>query len=85
MVMGRLGFTAVANPCVYKHTCRELVVSVHVDDFLCMGDLACLSWLRGQLKNEFDLAFSILGNGAGENPEIKYLNRSIRLTTYGIT
>ena len=34
-VMEELGFSAGrANPCVFRHTTRDLVISVHVDDFI---------------------------------------------------
>ena len=84
--MGKIGFTAgKGNPCVFNHKSRDVTVSVHVGDFLCLGDLSGLGWLRQQLNKEFEFTSTVLGCGAGESMEVKYLNRIIRQTTYGIT
>lgn len=73
-----------ANPCVFSHGERELVIAVHVDDFMRLGSAADLSWFRGELGKKFEFTSSVLGHGPGEAAEVKYLNRTIRLTSQGI-
>ena len=84
-VMRKLGFAAGrANPCLFRHRTRDLTVSVHVDDFLCLGSPGDLTWLRSSLKNDFDYTSAVLGGGVGEVTEVKYLNRTITYTAEGL-
>ena len=78
--MQKLGFTSGrANPCVFRHSGRDLVVSVHVDDFLCLGDDSGLRWLRTQLQREFDCTSLILGEGENEGRLVDLLGQTIVL------
>ena len=84
-VLQQLGFTAGrANPCLFRHGARDLLISVHVDDILCAGCPAGLRWVRQMLSHHFDSTASILGPGTGEVRRVKYLNRSLGWTDTGI-
>ena len=85
-VLRQLGFQAGrAHPCLYKHGARDLVISVHVDGFLCAGSASDLHWLREQLASHFESTSTILGPGTGEQKKMKYLNRVLEWTHTGIT
>ena len=76
-VLENEGFeVSLLQPSVYHHKKKDMLVVVHVDDFLCSGDLETLGWLYETLKKKYDLKKDILKkSGYGE---VKYLNRSIR-------
>ena len=74
-VLEELGFAArKANPCVFRHRTRNLVISVHVDDFICAGPRADLDWVRKELAAHCQCTSSILGPDAGEQKQVKYLS-----------
>ena len=80
--MTGLGFECSAlQPAVFWHASRDTLVVVHVDDFLCSGSRANLSWLFRALKEKYDIKMSMLDK---EGQEVKYLNRTIRLTGRGL-
>ena len=84
-LMEELGFAAgTANPCVYRHRTRNLVISVHVDEFICAGPRADLDWVRKELAAHCQCT-SILGPDAGEQKQVKYLSRILEWTGDGIT
>ena len=75
--MESLGFTmSTLQPSVYYHREKDMVVVVHVDDFLCSGDVADLDWLHNSLKQKYDLKKNYLLKG--DEFEVRYLNRVIR-------
>ena len=79
-VMEELGVAAgKANPCVFRHRTRNLVISVHVDDFICAGPRADLDWVRKELAAHCQCTSSILGPDAGEQKQVKYLSRGSRM------
>ena len=72
-----LGFErSVYQPSVYFHRAREMIVTVHVDDFLCSGAVEDLKWLYESLRAKYDLKKVIIGPGSNE--EARYLNRRLR-------
>ena len=78
-VMKELGFAAgKANPCVYRHRTRNLVIPVHVDDFICAGPRADLDWVRKELPAHCQCTSSILG--PDEQKQVKYLSRILERT-----
>ena len=54
-----------ANPCLFRHATRDILVSIHVDDFLCLARRGGLERLRKKLSSEFEYKSAILGNGSG--------------------
>ena len=72
-----LGFAcSVLQPSVFVHRGREMLVIVHVDDFLCSGTEADCKWLYDALRKKYDLKSTILYPNTQE--EGRYLNRRIR-------
>ena len=70
-VLARLGFRpGRANPCVFRHERRKMLISVHVDDFLVLGLPAKLEWFKSELGKEFQYKAATLGEGEGETDEV---------------
>ena len=81
--MLELGLQAsVLQPSLYYHVDRQLLVIVHVDDFMCSGRESDLQWLYEGLKQKYDLTQSLAG--PGHDKEAKYLNRQVGWTDVGI-
>jgi hypothetical protein len=57
---------------------------VHGDDYVSAGSDQSLRWLKMQLEKKFDFKTSVLGEGPGDQREVKVLNRVLRLTEEGI-
>ena len=74
----QLGFKAgAASPCNFKHTVRELYVTVHGDDFTITGPTADLEWMDKAMGDKYDIKSEYLGPEAGMKSEIKILNRTL--------
>jgi hypothetical protein len=81
--MEAIGFVMSSlQPSVYYHREKCMLVIVHVDDFLCSGEVMDLEWLYEALKRKYDLKKKILN--PSERTEVKYLNRTVRWTSGGI-
>ena len=78
-----LGYKQSAyQPSVYYHPEKELVIVVHVDDFLCTGDAEALEDLYTGLSQKYELKRTILS--LDDTRETTYLNRTLRVTDEGI-
>ena len=78
-----LGYKQSAyQPSVYYHPEKELVIVVHVDDFLCTGDAEALEGLYTGLSQKYELKRTILS--LDDTRETTYLNRTLRVTDEGI-
>ena len=76
-----LGFkTGAASPCNFKHSSRELYVTVHGDDFTITGPTADLKWMEKAMSDKYDIKSEYLGPEAGMESEIKILNRTLTWT-----
>ena len=81
--MEELGYKQSAfQPAVYYHPEKNVVVVVHVDDFLVTGDGAMLESLYHELSKKFDIKMKMLS--MEDNRETTYLNRTLRWTEQGI-
>ena len=67
---------SVHQPSVYFHRSRQMVIIVHVDDFLCSGTENDCKWLYDSLKAKYDLKHTLLHPNSNE--EARYLNRRVR-------
>ena len=72
---------SVLQPSVYIHDEKQIMVVVHVDDFLVSGVEEDLVWFATQLKQHFEVKESIIGRDQGDEHEVRYLNRILRWTT----
>ena len=70
-VMENLGFViSVLQPSVCYHPSKDLIVVVHVDDFLCSGEVKELEWLFDNLAQKFELKKSLIKKDSEQ--EVKY-------------
>ena len=81
--MRNLGFElSILHSSVFYHRIRNVIVVIHVDDFLCSGKIEDLQWLYESVKEKYDLKYTILSRDSKR--EVKYLNRTIRWTPRGV-
>jgi len=74
-----------ASPCVFRHTSRAMVMTVHGDDFTTVGPKEDLDWLEKQMQEHYELTIQPrMGPGPGDAKEAVILNRIIRWTESGI-
>ena len=66
-----LGFSqGVSSPCVFRHDERQIMVSVHGDDFTCSGARPQLQWLEAGLRSKYELTVGArLGPGKDDDHE----------------
>ena len=78
-----MGFQAsTVQPSLYVHFEKDIKLMVHVDDFLVVASAGACTWLHEELKKEFELSCTILGDG--NQSYGKYLNRRIEWRKNGI-
>lgn len=73
-----------ASPCNFRHGTKDLIVTVHGDDFTSSGSEEDLVWLRDTLKKKYEIKCTILGPEANHAQEVKVLGRTLRWTEAGI-
>ena len=74
-----------SSPCVFRHTARQMVMSVHGDDFTTVGPKSDLDWLENEMQRHYELTIQPrLGPGDDDAKEAIVLNRVIRWTDRGI-
>ncbi len=81
-----LGFTqGRSSPCVFRHPERQLIVSVHGDDFTAAGAKSELDWYEDAMKEHYECTIQPrVGPGAKDAKEAVVLNRIVRWTPAGI-
>ena len=81
-----MGFVqGAASACVFRQSQKQLVCSVHGDDFTVSGPCSSLNWFETTMKQKYELTVGgRLGPGADDDKEISVLNRIIRWTCSGI-
>ena len=67
---------------VFFHRVCNVVVVIHVEDFLCSSKMEDLKWLCESMQKKYDLKHTILSRDSMN--EVKYLSRFLRWTTRGI-
>ena len=71
--------------CVFQHPTRNIVCSVHGDDFTAAGPKSELDWFEAMLKNSYELTVGgRLGPGPKDDKEVIVLGRVIIWTDQGI-
>ena len=65
---------------VYHHKEKDIMVVVHVDDFLASGQQDQLDRLKKDMMETFDLSGIRIGPESNDEHEVKYLNRILRWT-----
>ena len=81
-----LGFKqGIACPCIFVHEDRDVVVTVHGDDFTAVGPKSSLDWYEAELSEEFGLKIKgRLGEGPEFDKQVRVLNRMMRLEAEGL-
>ena len=81
-----LGFKqGIASPCVFWHSERRIICSVHGDDFTTAGPKSQLDWFETKLEEHYELTKGgRLGPGRDDAKEGRVLNRVIRWTSDGL-
>ena len=81
--MEGLGYKQSAfQPAVYYHPDQDVIVVVHVDDFLATGDGQVLEVLYTELSKKFDIKRKMLS--LEDDRETTYLNRTLKLSEEGV-
>ena len=84
-VLVELGFRqGRASPCVFYHSGKNLRAYVHGADFVIVGQLAALQWMRENIEKKYELTVEMLGPDKGQVKEVRVLNRVLRWTDKGI-
>ena len=74
-----------ASACVFMHRGKNIVLSVHGDDFTAAGPKRSLDWFEDQMKQRYELTIGgRLGPGKSDDKEATILNRVVRWTPNGI-
>ncbi len=75
----------MSSPCLFRHPNRQLVCSVHGDDFTTTGAKSDLDWFEDMIKKHHECTIQErLGPGPNDAQEGIVLNRIIRWGTEGI-
>ena len=69
--------------CNFQHP-KGLMLTVHGDDFTSTGSTRDLAWLKVQFETKFEITAKVLGPEAGQEREIRVLNRILRWESNGI-
>ena len=62
---------------------RHVLVFVHGDDFVSVGDGDDLQWFSQVLRRSFEIKSTTTGHDVGDKQQVKVLNRIITVTTTG--
>ena len=72
--------------CVFWHPDRQLICSVHGDDFTTGGPKEALDWFKGMVEAKYELKESVrLGSASTDDKEGRILNRIIKWEEDGLT
>ena len=74
-----------ACTCTFRHTSRDIDLVVHGDDFISTADGEDLQWLRMLFEIKFEISTNVIGHEAGDDKQLKVLNRIISVEENGFT
>ena len=82
----KLGFQqGIACPCMFVHAERDIVTTVHGDDFTAVGPKRHLDWYESMMEKSYELTKGgRLGPGAADAKEASCLNRIVRWCDAGL-
>ena len=72
-----------SSTCIFFHPARHVLVFVHGDDFVSVGDGDDLQWFSQVLRRSFEIKSTTIGHDVGDKKQVKVLNRIITVTTTG--
>ncbi len=81
-----MGFCqGLSSPCVFRHPSKQLVVSVHGDDFTIAGACEDLDWFEAVIQEHYECTVQPrIGPGPEDASEGLVLNRVVRWTAEGV-
>ena len=69
---------SISSACVFKHPQKQLMCSVHGDDFATVGPKKSLHWFKDELTKRYGLKEAArIGGGATNDIEGRVLNRIV--------
>ena len=74
-----------ASACIYKHTAKDLAVTIHGDDMVCVGGDRDTEWLHRETAKKYEVKAQTMGMKKGMDKEAKVLNRTLRWSDEGIS
>jgi hypothetical protein len=77
--------SGLASLCNFQHSKRELMLTVHGDDFTVTGPTESLRWLQDKMQKQYDIKTKFLGPEKSMEQEIQVLNRTLGWGKNGIT
>ena len=85
-LVGKLGFKqGLASPCLFRHPTRQIVLTVHGDDFTSAGAKCDLDWFEESMKQHYELTSQPrLGPADHDGKVAVVLNRIVRWTSEGL-
>ena len=85
LLIGMGSTQGTSSACVFRHGERQIMVSVHGDDFTCSGARPQLQWLEIEMRVKYEHTVGArLGPGKDDDHEGLILNRDVRWTGAGI-
>ena len=81
-----LKFTqGISSPCIFRHSQRQIILTVHGDDFTSVGTKCDLDWFEAAMSEHYELTSQPrIGPGMEDAKEAVILNRVIRWGENGI-
>ena len=74
-----IGFRqSVVQPSVYFHDVHEVMLLVHVDDFLIAATQVSLDWVYTEMSKVYELKRNILSSSPDDAHVVSYLNRKLK-------
>ena len=75
----------MANTCMFMHTVRRIMVVVHGDDFVCLGEDADIEWFNEQMATAYEhKRVGNIGPELNDDKSMKILNRVLTWTDEGL-
>ena len=68
---------SMLQPSVYVHDDREIMMVIHVDDFLVAGTHESLAWVHHQLNRVYELKKQVISSDPVDGHATSYLNRQL--------
>ena len=74
-----MGFRqSVLQPSVYMHDSRDILLVVHVDDFLVAATQEELDWVYAEMSKAYELKRKVISSSPGDAHDTSYLNRRLK-------
>ena len=79
MTLENLGFRRCAlQPSVYIHDAKEILLAIHVGDFLVAASQDALDWVYKEVSKVYELKKKIISSAAEDAHETTYLKRKLK-------